>query len=92
MISGVQVVGIARVLGRDHCRLGKRWPIIPCFHQWRWVSGHYEVYDELRNCIFARFGYVFAKPKWQKQFAQQPWYRPNPALTPDKLPPWAETM
>ena len=23
-----------------------------------------DAYDELRNCIFARFGYVFAKPKW----------------------------
>jgi hypothetical protein len=48
-----------------------------------------EVYDELRNCIFARSGYVFAKPKWQKEFAQKPWYKPDPKFTQDKLSPVA---
>ena len=45
-----------------------------------------DVYDELRNCIFARFGYVFAKPKWQKQFGKAAWYRPDPSFKEAKLP------
>jgi formylglycine-generating enzyme required for sulfatase activity len=49
-----------------------------------------EAYDELRNCIFARFGYVFSKPKWQKQFSALPWYKPDPAFTEAKLPPVAK--
>jgi formylglycine-generating enzyme required for sulfatase activity len=43
-------------------------------------------YDELRNCIFARFGYVFSKPKWQQQFGKLPWYKPDPSFTEAKLP------
>jgi uncharacterized protein len=49
-----------------------------------------EAYDELRNCIYARFGYVFSKPKWQKQFGKLPWYKPDPAFTEAKLPPVAK--
>jgi len=49
-----------------------------------------DAYDELRNCIFARFGYVFAKPKWQQQFGKLPWYKPDPAFTEAKLPPVAK--
>ncbi|MBN1492241.1 MAG: YARHG domain-containing protein, partial [Phycisphaerae bacterium] len=45
-----------------------------------------DAYDELRNCIFARFGYVFSKPKWQKQFGKLPWYKPDPSFKEDKLP------
>ena len=45
-----------------------------------------DAYDELRNCIYARFGYVFAKPKWQQQFGKMPWYKPDPAFTEAKLP------
>lgn len=45
-----------------------------------------EAYDELRNCVFARFGYVFSKPKWQKQFSQLPWYKPDPSFSEAKLP------
>jgi hypothetical protein len=45
-----------------------------------------DAYDELRNCIYARFGYVFAKPKWQHQFSKMPWYKPDPAFTDAKLP------
>jgi hypothetical protein len=30
-----KVILCLRVLGRDHCPLGKRWSIIPCFHQCR---------------------------------------------------------
>jgi formylglycine-generating enzyme required for sulfatase activity len=48
-----------------------------------------DAYDELRNCIYARFGYVFAKPKWQQQFGKLPWYKPDPAFTEAKLPPVA---
>jgi hypothetical protein len=46
-----------------------------------------DAYDELRNCIFARFGYTFSKPKWQKRFGGLPWYRRDPAFNPAKLPP-----
>jgi formylglycine-generating enzyme required for sulfatase activity len=49
-----------------------------------------DAYDELRNCIFARFGYVFAKPKWQQQFGKLPWYKPDPSFTEAKLPPVAK--
>jgi hypothetical protein len=45
-----------------------------------------EAYDELRNCIYARFGYVFSKPKWQRQFGKLPWYKPDPSFTEAKLP------
>ncbi len=46
-----------------------------------------EAYDELRNCIFARFGYVFSKPEWQQRFGKLPWYRPDPKFSEAKLPP-----
>jgi sulfatase modifying factor 1 len=49
-----------------------------------------EAYDELRNCIFARYGYVFSKPKWQKQFGKAAWYKPDPSFTEAKLPPVAK--
>ena len=49
-----------------------------------------DAYDELRNCIYARFGYVFAKPKWQQQFGKLPWYKPDPSFTEAKLPPVAK--
>jgi formylglycine-generating enzyme required for sulfatase activity len=46
-----------------------------------------DAYDELRNCVFARYGYVFSKPQWQQRFAKLPWYKPDPAFTEAKLPP-----
>jgi len=49
-----------------------------------------DAYDELRNCVFARFGYVFSKPKWQQQFSKMPWYKPDPTFTEAKLPPVAK--
>jgi len=49
-----------------------------------------DAYDELRNCIFAHFGYVFAKPKWQQQFGKLSWYKPDPSFTEAKLPPVAK--
>jgi hypothetical protein len=49
-----------------------------------------DAYDELRNCIYARFGYIFAKPKWQQQFSKLPWYKPDPTFTEAKLPPVAK--
>jgi formylglycine-generating enzyme required for sulfatase activity len=49
-----------------------------------------DAYDELRNCVYARFGYVFSKPKWQQQFGKMPWYKPDPAFTEAKLPPVAK--
>jgi formylglycine-generating enzyme required for sulfatase activity len=45
-----------------------------------------DAYDELRNCVFARFGYVFSKPKWQQQFGKLSWYKPDPSFTEAKLP------
>jgi hypothetical protein len=45
-----------------------------------------DAYDELRNCIYARFGYVFSKPKWQEQFSKAAWYKPDPSFTEAKLP------
>ena len=49
-----------------------------------------DAYDELRNCIFARFGYAFSKPKWQKRFGALPWYKPDPTFSEAKLPPVAK--
>jgi len=49
-----------------------------------------EAYDEIRNCIYARFGYVFAKPKWQDLYAKMTWYKPDPGFTEAKLPPVAK--
>ena len=33
-----------------------------------------DIYDEMRNGIFARYGYPFSSAKWQKTFAEKPWY------------------
>ena len=34
-------------------------------------------FDELRNGIFARYGYQFKEPKYQQLFGAKPWYRPR---------------
>jgi hypothetical protein len=34
-------------------------------------------FDELRNGIFARYGYVFKEPKWQQHFGAKDWYQPR---------------
>jgi hypothetical protein len=34
-------------------------------------------YDEVRNGLFARYGYVFKEAKWQKHFAATDWYAPR---------------
>lgn len=34
-------------------------------------------FDELRNGIFARYGYTFKDPQWQKAFADKAWYTPR---------------
>ena len=49
-----------------------------------------DAYDELRNCVYARFGYVFAKPKWRQQFGKLSWYKPDPAFTEAKFTPVAK--
>lgn len=36
-----------------------------------------EVYDTLRNGIFAAYGRPFKNPKWKKLFAAEPWYKEN---------------
>jgi len=49
-----------------------------------------DAYDELRNCVYARFGYVFSKPRWQQQFSKLPWYKPDAGFSEAKLPPLAK--
>lgn len=34
-------------------------------------------FDELRNGIFARYGYVFKDAKWQQTFGDKDWYQPR---------------
>ena len=34
-------------------------------------------YDELRNGLFARYGYVFKDARWQALFGTRAWYRPR---------------
>lgn len=36
-----------------------------------------ELYDSLRNGIFAAYGRPFKTPKWKKQFGAEPWYKEN---------------
>lgn len=70
------------------CKLCKKYDDTYCTLDFPWNDvPACDAYDELRNCLYARFGYVFAKSKWQKQFAGQPWYKPDPNFTEDKLPP-----
>ncbi len=45
-----------------------------------------DAYDELRNCIYARYGYVFTSPRWKERFGKEPWYRPDPGFTEARLP------
>lgn len=49
-----------------------------------------EQWDRMRNCIYAGFGYQFTKDKWTKEFASQPWYRPDPGFKPENLPKVAQ--
>lgn len=49
-----------------------------------------EQWDRMGNCIYAGFGYQFTKDKWKKEFAAEPWYRPDPGFNPDKLPKVAQ--
>jgi len=44
----------------------------------------------LRNTIFARYGWSgFRKPWVREHFQKQPWYKPDPRFTEDKLSPEA---
>lgn len=40
----------------------------------------------MRNEIFAKHGRIFKKPDLQKYFEAQPWYKPDPTFTDDKVP------
>jgi len=44
-----------------------------------------EEWDYMRNCIFARYGYVFKKEKWKQKFLQKTWYKENPAFSKESL-------
>lgn len=39
----------------------------------------------LRNTTYARHGYAFRAGDLKSHFAKQPWYRPDPAYTPNRL-------
>jgi hypothetical protein len=47
-------------------------------------------WDELRNCIYARYGRPFKAPEWRKIFEQAPWYKADPNYTDDRLSPAAK--
>jgi hypothetical protein len=73
------------------CKLCKKHDTTFCEIDFPWSDvPSCDAYDELCNCLYARFGYVFSKPKWQEQFGKQPWYKPDPSFTEDKLPPVAK--
>ncbi|RME22268.1 MAG: YARHG domain-containing protein [Deltaproteobacteria bacterium] len=42
-------------------------------------------YDELRNHIFARYGYPFRSAEWQETFGTQPWYQRRDDFDPSWL-------
>ena len=44
-----------------------------------------ELYDEMRNGIFARYGYPFSSAKWQKRFADVSWYKKRDDFSNDWL-------
>jgi formylglycine-generating enzyme required for sulfatase activity len=73
------------------CKLCKKYDDTFCEMDFPWNDvPACDAYDELRNCIFARFGYVFSKAKWREQFGKLPWYKPDPSFTEAKLPPVAK--
>ncbi|MCB9670469.1 MAG: YARHG domain-containing protein [Alphaproteobacteria bacterium] len=65
------------MLGEDEGMCGLDWPFndVPSCEAWA----------SMRNAVFARYGYVFTKEKWQKRFEGQPWYRKNPAFDPSQM-------
>ena len=78
-------------LASDACKLCKKYDNTFCEMDFPFNDvPSCDAYDELRNCVYARFGYVFSKPKWQQQFSKMPWYKPDPTFTEAKLPPVAK--
>jgi ankyrin repeat protein len=74
-------------LAAHACRMCADFDATYCAHDFPWADPpSCDAYDELRNCIYARFGYVFAKPKWAEHFGKLPWYKPDPRFTEAKLP------
>lgn len=60
---------VAGALGVDDDRCELDWPssdVPEC-----------DFFDELRNGVFARYGYVFKDARWQKHFGALPWYAPR---------------
>ena len=49
-----------------------------------------DMYDEMRNEIFARYGRAFKTPKWQKYFGKTSWYKVNKEFSYDWLTPVAK--
>jgi hypothetical protein len=43
-------------------------------------------FDEMRNAIFARYGYVFKDPKWQQTFGAKDWYQPRSDFSTSWMP------
>ena len=44
------------------------------------------IWDDMRNCIFAHYGYAFKTPRLRKYFEKKPWYRKNAAFDPKSMP------
>lgn len=51
------------------------------FCEWDWPSSDVpscDLYDEMRNEIFARYGRSFKTARWKEHFDTQAWYTANP--------------
>ncbi len=42
-------------------------------------------YDELRNTIYAWYGYPFTSAEWKAHFAKEPWYTADPTFTDTRM-------
>lgn len=45
-----------------------------------------DVWDEMRNGVFAYYGYPFKDARWKARFERERWYRRDEGFTPEKLP------
>lgn len=46
-------------------------------------------FDQMRNGIYAYYGYTFQKEEWKKHFGAQPWYTPDPNYDAARMSPEA---
>jgi hypothetical protein len=45
-----------------------------------------DVYDDMRNGIFARYGYPFKKKEWRQRFEKTSWYKKREDFNPQWVP------